>query len=365
MESKAFIQDYTDKSFVVRGDTIKINHKLKDMGGRFNKFLKEKDSDDRFAGWIFSMNKKEVISVLVDDWKNESLISQDKKNLNIFDNLVIYMIQENNLEYLKKIHEDGYKFKIGNVIDNLVHCNIDTYKWFYSIGIPFNNSEIFRCALIIIRYEKQTELLEWLLEIGCPFSDDLPTIPANSNRLDLLQWLRKNGCPWNKDLPDTCAQFLSFETLKWSIENDCPYNMDSIIKCMLVGHFHYDIDLSANREKKIENLQIQILSFLKSIGCKSVDVSKIKGWLKSSKNVGRILKYLYEHHDEYLFDYDIMKSIKYKTTSKQKSDIESFKYNLEAACSFRSRYGKLWQWSSGSGELHINPNIKNYIDKNV
>jgi hypothetical protein len=67
MESKAFIQDYTDKSFVVRGDTIKIKDKLKDMGGRFNKFLKEKDNDNRFAGWIFSMNKKEVISALVDE----------------------------------------------------------------------------------------------------------------------------------------------------------------------------------------------------------------------------------------------------------------------------------------------------------
>ncbi|MFI3293856.1 MAG: hypothetical protein SNI70_10115 [Rikenellaceae bacterium] len=52
---KLVIQDYSDKSFVVIGDTKLVKETLKNLGGRFNKFLK------CGAGWVFTKNKLEEV----------------------------------------------------------------------------------------------------------------------------------------------------------------------------------------------------------------------------------------------------------------------------------------------------------------
>lgn len=61
--------DYTEKSFIVYGEATKqYIGQLKEMGGRFNKNLKERP-DEKFeggAGWIFRMNRKEEVQNFVD-----------------------------------------------------------------------------------------------------------------------------------------------------------------------------------------------------------------------------------------------------------------------------------------------------------
>ncbi len=52
---KLVIQDYSDKSFVVIGDTKLVKEALKNLGGRFNKFLK------CGAGWVFKKEKLEEV----------------------------------------------------------------------------------------------------------------------------------------------------------------------------------------------------------------------------------------------------------------------------------------------------------------
>jgi len=49
---KNTVETYSAKSFVVRGDTFQVKEELKNMGGKWNKFLKGG------AGWIFSNNQK-------------------------------------------------------------------------------------------------------------------------------------------------------------------------------------------------------------------------------------------------------------------------------------------------------------------
>jgi len=53
------IQEYSDKTFVVRGDTKPFKDILKNMGGKWNSRLSEKDSDDKFGAWLF-FNKKDL-----------------------------------------------------------------------------------------------------------------------------------------------------------------------------------------------------------------------------------------------------------------------------------------------------------------
>jgi hypothetical protein len=55
------IEDYTDKSFVVRGDTRKYLEQMKNFGGKWNSRLTDKSSGEKFGAWIFpSMKKSEV-----------------------------------------------------------------------------------------------------------------------------------------------------------------------------------------------------------------------------------------------------------------------------------------------------------------
>lgn len=49
------IEDYSDKSFVVYGDTKIYKEKLKEMGGKYNPNLLVG------CGWIFSMKRKKEV----------------------------------------------------------------------------------------------------------------------------------------------------------------------------------------------------------------------------------------------------------------------------------------------------------------
>jgi len=52
--------DYSDKSFAVYGNTKPIKEELKELGGRFNMYLKA-TSGFTFAGWIFPLTKKQAV----------------------------------------------------------------------------------------------------------------------------------------------------------------------------------------------------------------------------------------------------------------------------------------------------------------
>lgn len=57
--------DYTDKSFVVVGETKSIKDKLKELGGRYNPNLTHPESKERMSAWIFSKKQKEKVQDLI------------------------------------------------------------------------------------------------------------------------------------------------------------------------------------------------------------------------------------------------------------------------------------------------------------
>jgi len=75
--------EYSEKSFIVFGDETKTyKEHLKSMGGRFNARLKERENFEGGPGWIFSMNKKEIVEDFlnnIEDYKlNNDLPLQDE-----------------------------------------------------------------------------------------------------------------------------------------------------------------------------------------------------------------------------------------------------------------------------------------------
>jgi hypothetical protein len=57
---------YTDKSIVVVGDTKTYKDSLKNLGGKWNGSLTNKETGEKFMGWIFYASKKKDIQSWID-----------------------------------------------------------------------------------------------------------------------------------------------------------------------------------------------------------------------------------------------------------------------------------------------------------
>lgn len=58
MSNTIYIEDYSDKSFVVRGETKEYKESLKIMGGKWNGRLTDKTNGDKFGAWLFWSDKR-------------------------------------------------------------------------------------------------------------------------------------------------------------------------------------------------------------------------------------------------------------------------------------------------------------------
>lgn len=69
------IEDYSEKSFVVRGETREYKDTLRNMGGKWNSSLTDKKTGDKFGAWLFWSDKRKE----VEDWvKNGCNISNQQ-----------------------------------------------------------------------------------------------------------------------------------------------------------------------------------------------------------------------------------------------------------------------------------------------
>lgn len=60
-----YIEDYSAKSFVVRGETRDYKDVLKSMGGKWNSRLTDKTTGDKFGAWLFWSDKREELDTWI------------------------------------------------------------------------------------------------------------------------------------------------------------------------------------------------------------------------------------------------------------------------------------------------------------
>ena len=63
-ETGVYIEEYSEKSFVVRGDTRPHRESLKALGGKWANRLTDKSSGEKFGAWLFWSGKHPEL----DDW---------------------------------------------------------------------------------------------------------------------------------------------------------------------------------------------------------------------------------------------------------------------------------------------------------
>jgi len=66
MSGSIYIEEYSAKSFVVRGETRQYRDSLKAMGGKWNSRLTDKETGENFGAWLFWADKLEEVQ----EWLN-------------------------------------------------------------------------------------------------------------------------------------------------------------------------------------------------------------------------------------------------------------------------------------------------------
>lgn len=76
------IEDYTEKSFVVRGETRKYLEHMKKFGGKWNSSLTDKKTGEKFGAWIFpSMKKTEIKKWIENKPTTDEILSDSNSDI--------------------------------------------------------------------------------------------------------------------------------------------------------------------------------------------------------------------------------------------------------------------------------------------
>ena len=59
------VVEYSERACAVFGDTKAIKEELKEIGGKYNRFLTDPEDGEKKPGWIFQIKKMEQVKNLV------------------------------------------------------------------------------------------------------------------------------------------------------------------------------------------------------------------------------------------------------------------------------------------------------------
>ena len=75
-QSSVYIQEYSAKSFVVRGDTQPHKEALKNLGGKWGNSFTDKESGEKFGAWLFWAAKKPEL----EKWISNGMVITEKSS---------------------------------------------------------------------------------------------------------------------------------------------------------------------------------------------------------------------------------------------------------------------------------------------
>ena len=113
--TEIYIENYTEKSFVVLGDTRPHKENIKKLGGKWNSRLK-----DNKMGWIFPMSKKDSVEKYINDFKQIGDIPEIKES----QTKIVSMSQkdlENILKRLEKLEQEVRGLKNADADEEVQH----------------------------------------------------------------------------------------------------------------------------------------------------------------------------------------------------------------------------------------------------
>tara|TARA_B110000008_G_C16790061_1_gene492277 strand:+ start:286 stop:744 length:459 start_codon:yes stop_codon:yes gene_type:complete len=129
------IEKYTDKSIVVRGETTEYKETLKSLGGKWNSRLADKQTEEKFGGWIFPLSKIKD----VEKWMRNKSVGQQSSSMSVtstssnrisnMENMLVEVIKELgklDKSFIEKInHTEFYKTFLDNSKGNVSDFEVE------------------------------------------------------------------------------------------------------------------------------------------------------------------------------------------------------------------------------------------------
>ena len=123
--SDIFLQEYTSKSFVVRGDTREYKDSLKAMGGKWNSSLTDKQNGEKFAAWLFwSDKRKEINEWIANGCSKVETDSSSVATINRDDNSIKRL--EEKINVLTKMLETFCKLPNNTQVTKQIESDIES-----------------------------------------------------------------------------------------------------------------------------------------------------------------------------------------------------------------------------------------------
>ena len=68
-----YIENYSEKSFVLKGETQNFKDDIKKIGGKWTTGFTDKKTGEKFAAWLFFINKKSEVEKWINGNKSEDI----------------------------------------------------------------------------------------------------------------------------------------------------------------------------------------------------------------------------------------------------------------------------------------------------
>ena len=100
------VEMYSEKCVIVRGnDTRPIKEQLKELGGKWNSRLTDKDSGEKFGAWVFTKDKKNELETYIESVKKEPskhlTINKDTSSAGLFSGVTTSFPHKPNTDFVK------------------------------------------------------------------------------------------------------------------------------------------------------------------------------------------------------------------------------------------------------------------------
>ena len=122
--SDIFLQEYTSKSFVVRGDTREYKDSLKAMGGKWNTSLTDKQNGEKFAAWLFWSDKRKEINEWIANGCSKVETESSSVGINRDDNSIKRL--EEKINVLTKMLETFCKLPNNTQVTKQIESDIES-----------------------------------------------------------------------------------------------------------------------------------------------------------------------------------------------------------------------------------------------
>lgn len=172
----------------------------------------------------------------------------------------IQYAKSGNLEALKSLHKQGYKF-CDLMTKTAAKCgHLECLKYLHEHDCKWHPDTLI-CAIC----NGHLECLKYLHEHGCEWHEGTTSFAAMYKQNECLKYAMENGCEWNEYTTTAAATHNNLEVLRYAHENHHFIHPDTALRCVDSQHvecFTYLFSICDNPQTFWQHAYDKIIPYL-------------------------------------------------------------------------------------------------------